>query len=620
MRSSLMVSRVHLWRDGQVRPARKFLAAPLPRRCPSPAVVSHLRTAIEQRDVDIVHGYEWPPILEAELAQSGTRARATGTVLSMSVTHPRWASRAVGTEQIAAHERLAGRRRVRVIEPPVDLMFDDPALVDGAQWRHDLGIEPDAVIAVVSRLAHGLQLEGILTAVHVVEGVLGDRLRLVIVGDGPARDRVASAAAGVNNRRGREAVLLTGNLEDPRPAYAGADVFLGMGGSGSWAMAFGKPVVVQGENGFGKRRTSGPRPGSCGRGGTATGMASRTGPAAWSERCAKWDASKEVRGDVEPSGRRLVDHRFALSVMAERQQAIYDEIMRHPGTATVLDTGRSVAGWVHYQAYRRIRRALGRAATDDFNASPVRTHRTNNGVLDHIGRFADLGARRPDLPVGVGRDAVKGTDRRLVEEITRHRPVVWVDPPLSVLRRLRTGTRRRRPANRVHDCCGCTRPCCWVTRPLVRQLAQRWTRYRALRAAAAWGRDVGAVVVASPYQLRHLRSACRSRTTRPTTSLPVPSCSESRVIFLIQQRRLNLERADVVLGITEDLAYRWGSRAASLGTHSRTGAPTPSRSRRRGRSRSPCRRPEQASSGRSTTGSTSRCSRGSPTRVEVWCW
>jgi hypothetical protein len=43
---------------------------------------------------------------------------------------------------------------------------------------------------------------------------------------------------------------MAGFMADPRPAYAAADVVLGMGSSALRGMAFGKPVVVLGEGGF----------------------------------------------------------------------------------------------------------------------------------------------------------------------------------------------------------------------------------------------------------------------------------------------------------------------------------------------------------------------------------
>jgi glycosyltransferase involved in cell wall biosynthesis len=44
--------------------------------------------------------------------------------------------------------------------------------------------------------------------------------------------------------------VFTGALADPRPAYAAADIVIGMGGSAARALAFGKPLIVVGERGW----------------------------------------------------------------------------------------------------------------------------------------------------------------------------------------------------------------------------------------------------------------------------------------------------------------------------------------------------------------------------------
>jgi glycosyltransferase involved in cell wall biosynthesis len=75
-------------------------------------------------------------------------------------------------------------------------------------------------------------------------------LRFVIVGDGTARARLEQLATEVNSALGRPAVVLTGPLVDPRPAYAAADIVVGMGGSALRGMSFGKPVVIVGEESF----------------------------------------------------------------------------------------------------------------------------------------------------------------------------------------------------------------------------------------------------------------------------------------------------------------------------------------------------------------------------------
>ena len=52
----------------------EFVEAPEPRRRPDHRVVSDLRRRILRERIDIVHGYEWPPILEARVSPvSGLR-------------------------------------------------------------------------------------------------------------------------------------------------------------------------------------------------------------------------------------------------------------------------------------------------------------------------------------------------------------------------------------------------------------------------------------------------------------------------------------------------------------------------------------------------------------------
>jgi hypothetical protein len=70
------------------------------------------------------------------------------------------------------------------------------------------------------------------------------------VGDGPARAELEALARQANQELGRRAVVLAGALVDPRPAYEAATIVVGMGGSGLRGMAFGKPVVIVGENNF----------------------------------------------------------------------------------------------------------------------------------------------------------------------------------------------------------------------------------------------------------------------------------------------------------------------------------------------------------------------------------
>jgi len=159
------------------------------------------------------------------------------------------------TEEIRAADRH--RQSATLLQdPPINVVEDQPGAVDGDEWRREhglsaAGVEHEIVLVTVSRLSHRMKAESILHTVGAV-GLVGDRLpvRFLIVGDGPARPEIEELAAEVNSRLGREAVQLLGAMVDPRPAYAAADIVIGMGTSVVRGMAFDKPVIVVGELGF----------------------------------------------------------------------------------------------------------------------------------------------------------------------------------------------------------------------------------------------------------------------------------------------------------------------------------------------------------------------------------
>jgi glycosyltransferase involved in cell wall biosynthesis len=137
-----------------------------------------------------------------------------------------------------------------LISPPVDLPRDRSEVVNGAAFRAELGIGPDQIAAIiVSRLDTTMKALPIMSAIKAMERVDRSDLVLVIVGTGDAADRLQACARAANDRIGRPVVVFAGSRSDPRPAYASADLALGMGGSASRALAFGKPLIVHGEGG-----------------------------------------------------------------------------------------------------------------------------------------------------------------------------------------------------------------------------------------------------------------------------------------------------------------------------------------------------------------------------------
>ena len=162
-----------------------------------------------------------------------------------------------GTPELVDQAIAAGRRRAKLLLPPVDIHLNAPDIVDGQLFREQFGIKNEYLTLVtVSRLTMQLKSESLRRTIDAV-GLLGNNLpvQFVIVGDGNARSELEYLAAKTNKELGRTAVILTGELLDPRPAYAAADIVVGMGGAALRGMAFGKPAIVVGEHGFSKPLT-----------------------------------------------------------------------------------------------------------------------------------------------------------------------------------------------------------------------------------------------------------------------------------------------------------------------------------------------------------------------------
>ncbi len=354
----------------------EFVAAPQPRGRPAPKVMRALRRLVSERGVDVVHGYEWTTALEAYF---GPRARdgvpAVATVMSMAVAPflPLDMPLVVGTEQIADHERRLGRESVAVIEPPVDVVANSRGAVDTDAFRREYRLDPHAVTVVsVSRLAAELKLEGLLAAIEVA-GRLGG-MQLVIAGDGPCRPEVEAAVERANAAAGRRAVVLTGELRDPRPAYAAADIALGMGGSALRAMAFGRPLVVQGEQGFWELLSPDTEDRFLWTGWYGAGEGREHGPARLEGLLRGLLGDPGRRAHLGAYARELVERRFSLQSAATRQLDLYERAIAAapqsrrellaPGSASA----RKLAA---YRLQSRIDQVRGRFSADDFNAKAV---------------------------------------------------------------------------------------------------------------------------------------------------------------------------------------------------------------------------------------------------------
>jgi glycosyltransferase involved in cell wall biosynthesis len=295
--------------------------------------------------------------------------------MSMAVAPwlPRNVPLTVGTHLIRQAAVTAGHRHVALLEPPVDTEADNP-LVEGEAFRLERGVRrQEILVAMICRLVPDLKLEGLLSTCEAVQQLVasGYKVRLMIAGDGRARDQIVSRATSVNSIAGHEVIFLTGELANPAEAYAAADIIVGQGGSALRGMAFAKPLIVIGENGFSELLTPatastflrqgwyGLGPGSLGSGVSALRRALEV-----------LINSPEMRDELGLFGRRLAEERFGLNHAAGILEEIYRSAVKN-GLSLERPAGdfvRSTAGLITNKLRRRYQRWSGTALTDDCNA------------------------------------------------------------------------------------------------------------------------------------------------------------------------------------------------------------------------------------------------------------
>lgn len=302
-----------------------FTVGLLPRRATMAERARQIRHLAVENSVSVVHAFApflGPPTSIALATSSRRAAVVTNWEMSNAPGMAPHTPLVVGTRSLQ-HALLARHRSdVWLMEPMVDLLTDRPDAEARHAFRAALSVsDREVLVALVGRVDRAMKREGILHALGAVGALDDPALRLVVVGDGNALAEVRSRAEQVNARLGREAVLLTGSLPDPHPAYAGADITLAMGGSALRALAHATPVIVLGEHGF--ARTFGPDSvdyfsdaGFFGR----EAVGDPVGHLAGLIRQLGSPARREALGSF---GRAQAEERFGLAAAAEAQERIY---------------------------------------------------------------------------------------------------------------------------------------------------------------------------------------------------------------------------------------------------------------------------------------------------------
>lgn len=352
------------------------LASDEPGRAVGRAIPGYRRLVELTRDVrpDLVHCYELTPSLLTFLgAHLRDRVPMTMTINSMAV--PDFMPGSVPLQVCSPLIASETRRRsgsVGVLEIPTDTVGQYPDFPGGDGFRSELGVAPDELmVVVVSRFARALKQEGLETAVRAAARLAPQhRMRLVLVGDGPAMPELRALADQTNGRAGREVVVLTGERIDPRPAYASADVILGMGGSLLRAMAFGKPCIVQGEHGYFRILDAQSAREFRWRGFYGIGEGG-SGEDVLVDQLGRMLGDGELRKRNAAFALDLVRRHYSLERAVDQQLEWYQRALAEYEPPTRREIARvvtSVGGWFAERVARRLR---GKATNDYFN-SPER--------------------------------------------------------------------------------------------------------------------------------------------------------------------------------------------------------------------------------------------------------
>lgn len=322
----------------------RYIAANRSQYRPSLSRIRELLAIAKREKIDLIHTYEWSTCLDAFYgAALLQKIPLLCTVLSMQVQPfvPPSVPLIMGTQKLGADARQRQDAKVWVVEPPIDTKNDSPAF-DGTGFRQMLGVSDDTpLIALVSRLAIDLKLDALVQAIDAAEILsLLYPVKLVIVGDGPARAALEARAARVNKGRHREVIRFMGAMLDPRPAYAAADIVVGMGSSSMRAMAMGKPVVVQGERGF--CRTFSPQSedyflheGFYGIGDGSSGANQLA------EQINSLIANADERATLGQYGRKTIVDKFSLAQAGNLHLDIYRQILENRPNYPAADAVRS---------------------------------------------------------------------------------------------------------------------------------------------------------------------------------------------------------------------------------------------------------------------------------------
>jgi glycosyltransferase involved in cell wall biosynthesis len=282
--------------------------------------------------VQIVHGYGWRPAFFATLVGPLARIplvlaskRSLTGADSRALRAWRIIGRRVDTILVNAEalreegESLGIRARWTLIPNGIDVeRFRNPPAASDA--RAALGLDPHRpVVGTVGRLEARKGHDDFLAAAHaMLERANGLRPQILIVGDGPWRERLARQASELGLA---ESVRFTGSLADVRGSLAAMDVFVlpsraeGMSNALLEAMAAGRPVVATAVGGT-REVFDGDRTGVLVPPGDARALAAEV---------LRLLTDREEAARLAAAGQRWIAEKFSMSASIGRLEALYED-------------------------------------------------------------------------------------------------------------------------------------------------------------------------------------------------------------------------------------------------------------------------------------------------------
>ena len=214
--------------------------------------VRAIRTLLATVRPDVIHSYEVRSILDASYASRMLGGPPIlGAILSTRVPWylPESIPLTVGMPNLLEFTRRWRTGSVALMDPPIVPAERGQSAMDLVPELDELG-KPRRLVVLVSRLVEPFKREGILRTIESMQLLGQEGFALLIVGDGSARPLYEKAGRATNIRVGRAVVWFAGELLDPTPAFAAADVVIGNGASILRAAAQGTPAVVTGREGY----------------------------------------------------------------------------------------------------------------------------------------------------------------------------------------------------------------------------------------------------------------------------------------------------------------------------------------------------------------------------------